>query len=64
MENEDFDLSKMAVEDLFRAKEGRRQRLTNLSFEQKIEILKRLQSVSREAHAERAKDRPGHPKRN
>lgn len=47
MENESFDLSKMTVDDLFRAKKERRQRLANLSFEQKIEIVKRLQSVSR-----------------
>jgi len=46
MKNEDFDLSKMTVEDLFRAKKDRRQRLANLSFEEKIEIVKKLQSVS------------------
>jgi hypothetical protein len=49
MENESFDLSKMTVDDLFRAKKERRQRLANLSFEQKIEIVKKLQSVSRAA---------------
>jgi hypothetical protein len=49
MENEDLDLSKMTVEDLFRAKKERRQRLANLPFEQKIEIVKKLQSVSRAA---------------
>ena len=49
MENEDFDLSKMTVEDLFRAKKDRRQRLSNLPFEEKIEIVKKLQSVSRGA---------------
>ncbi len=47
MDKEDFDLSKMTVEDLFRAKEERRQRLANLPFEEKIEIVKKLQSVSR-----------------
>jgi len=46
MKSEDFDLSKMTVEDLFRAKQERRQRLANLPFEQKIEIVKRLQTVS------------------
>ena len=53
MENESFDLSKMTVDDLFRAKKERHQRLAGLSFEQKIEIVKKLQLVSRtvrEAH--------------
>jgi hypothetical protein len=45
----DFDLSKMTVEDLFRAKEERRRLLANLPFEKKIEIVKKLQSISREA---------------
>ncbi len=47
METRDFDLSKMTVEDLFRAKEARRKRLADLSFEEKIEIVKQLQEVSR-----------------
>lgn len=51
MEPESFDLSKMTVEDLFRAKTERRLRLAGLSFEQKIEIVKKLQSVSRTARA-------------
>ena len=49
MDNENFDLSKMTVDDLFRAKVERRQRLARLSFEEKIEIVKKLQSVSRRA---------------
>ncbi len=49
MDDTDFDLSKMTVEDLFRAKEERRRRLANLPFEKKIEIVKKLQSISREA---------------
>jgi hypothetical protein len=49
MNDRDFDLSKMTVEDLFRAKEERRRRLANLPFEKKIEIVKKLQSISREA---------------
>ena len=47
MENRDFDLSKMTVEDLFRAKEERRKRLANLPFEEKIAIVKELQELSR-----------------
>ena len=47
MQSRDFDLSKMTVEDLFRAKEARRKRLANLPFEEKIEIVKKLQDVSR-----------------
>ena len=49
MDDEKFDLSKMTAEDLFRAKNERRQRLASLSFEEKIEIVKKLQSVSRTA---------------
>jgi hypothetical protein len=45
--NEPFDLTKMTVEDLFRAKEQRRKRLANLSFEEKIEIVKKLNDLSR-----------------
>ena len=47
MQSGDFDLSKMTVEDLFRAKEERRKRLANLPFEEKIEIVKKLQDLSR-----------------
>ena len=47
METDDFDLSKMTVEDLFRAKKERRKRLANLPFEEQIEIVKKLQAVSR-----------------
>lgn len=41
-----FDLAKMTVEDLFRAKEDRRKRLANLPFEQKIAIVKELNDFS------------------
>jgi hypothetical protein len=47
MEMEDFDLSTMTVEDLFRAKDERRKRLANLPFEEKIAIVKKLQAVSK-----------------
>jgi hypothetical protein len=47
MTTHDFDLSKMTVEDLFRAKEVRRKRLADLPFEEKIKIVKQLQEVSR-----------------
>lgn len=47
MKPEEFDLSRMTVDDLFRAKEERRKRLANLPFEEKIEIVKKLQVVSR-----------------
>lgn len=36
----------MTVDDLFRAKKQRRKRLASLPFEEKIEIVKRLQTVS------------------
>jgi hypothetical protein len=44
LSSETFDLSKMTVEDLFRAKEERRQRLARLPFEEKIKIVKKLQA--------------------
>ena len=47
MESDEFDLSKMTVEDLFRAKDERRKRLAKLPFEEKILIVKKLQLVSR-----------------
>jgi len=47
MEREEFDLSKMTVQDLFGAKEARRKRLANLPFEEKIEIVRKLQGMSR-----------------
>jgi hypothetical protein len=53
MENEEFDLSKMAVEDLFGAKDERRKRLASLPFEEKIAIVKKLQGVSRAIHFKR-----------
>ena len=51
MQSKDFDLSKMTVEDLFRAKKERRRRLANLPFEEKIKIVKKLQDLSRAALA-------------
>ena len=47
MSRDTLDFSKMTIDDLFRAKEKRRRRLARLPFEQKIEIVKRLQSVAR-----------------
>jgi hypothetical protein len=47
MSSKTFHLNKMTVEDIFRAKKERRQRLAQLPFEQKIEIVKKLQSVVR-----------------
>lgn len=46
MSSEAFDLSKMTIEDLFRAKQERRDRLAKLPFEEKIAIVKKLQTVS------------------
>lgn len=46
MSSETLDLKQMTVEDLFRAKKERRKRLASLPFEQKIAIVKRLQTVS------------------
>ena len=45
MKDNALDLANMTVEDLFQAKTERRLRLTNLPFEQKIQIVKKLQSV-------------------
>ena len=41
-----FDLTRMTREDLFRAKDERRKRLANLSFEEKIAIVKKLNDFS------------------
>ena len=46
MSSEPLDLRQMTVEDLFRAKRERRKRLAALPFEEKIAIVKKLQSVS------------------
>jgi len=54
MESDDFDLSKMTVADLFRAKDERRKRLAKLPFEEKIQIVKKLQGVSRSLQPLRA----------
>jgi hypothetical protein len=45
MSSETFDPNKITVEDIFRAKEERRRRLAKLPLEEKIEIVKRLQTV-------------------
>lgn len=45
MSSATFDPNNFRIEDLFRAKKERRQRLARLPFEEKIEILKRLQTV-------------------
>ena len=57
MESEGFDLAKMTVEDLFRAKDERRKRLAKLPFEEKIKIVKKLQAVSRSLEPLRAAHR-------
>jgi len=56
MSSKTFDLSKMTVEDLFRAKKERRQRLANLPFQEKIEIVKKLQAVARTIRASIGED--------
>ena len=53
MSSKAFDLSKMTVEDLFRAKQERRQRLAQLPFEEKIEIVQKLNAVARVVKASR-----------
>ena len=45
MSSKAVDLTKLTVDDIFRAKEERRQRLARLPFEQKIAIVKKLQTV-------------------
>jgi hypothetical protein len=45
MSSQSFDPNKITVADIFRGKEERRRRLAKLPFEEKIEILKRLQTV-------------------
>lgn len=57
MSSKTFDLSKMTVDDLFAAKKERRRRLAKLPFEQKIEIVKKLQSVSRTVRESIREDR-------
>ena len=42
MKDETLDLQNMTVEDLFQAKAARRQRLSNLPFEKKIEIVRAM----------------------
>ncbi len=44
MSSEAFDPNKFRVEDLFRAKEERRQRLARLPFEEKIKLVEKLQT--------------------
>ena len=57
MSSKTFDPSKMTVEGIFRAKKERRQRLANLPFQEKIEIVKRLQTVARTIRASIGEDR-------
>lgn len=45
MSSETFDPNKITIEGIFRAKHERRQRLAKLPLEEKIEIVKRLQTV-------------------
>lgn len=60
MDNDAFDPNNIRIEDIFRAKEERRKerqkRLANLSFEEKIEMVKGFQTVVRtilKGHEER-----------
>ncbi len=53
MNRETLDLSRMTVEDLFRAKQERRKRLARLPFEEKIAIVERLQTVSKALKGEK-----------
>ena len=46
MSRKTVDISKLTVDDIFRAKEERRRRLAKLPFEEKIKTVKRLQAVS------------------
>ena len=46
MKDETVDLANMTVEDLFQAKAERRRRLSNLPFEEKIEIVRRIHTRS------------------
>jgi hypothetical protein len=57
MESDDLNLAQMRVEDLFRAKDARRKRLAKLPFEEKIQLVKRLQAVSRSLAPLRARNR-------
>jgi len=57
MSSETFDPSKVTVDDLFRAKKERRQRQAQLPFDQKIAIVKKLQTVSRTVRESIREDR-------
>jgi hypothetical protein len=59
MDKEPFDPDNIRIEDTFRAKEERRKRLANLPFEEKIEIVKRLQTVARTIRKEREGQKTG-----
>ena len=45
MSTEHFDPSRITIADIFRAKEERRRRLAQLSFEEKIKIVERLKTI-------------------
>jgi len=47
------DITKLTVDDIFRAKEARRERLARLPFEEKIAIVKRLQTIPAALNDER-----------
>ena len=57
MSGKEFDPNKITVEDIFRAKKEHRQRLANLPFEEKIEIVKKLQTAARTFRASIGEDR-------
>ncbi len=47
------DITKLTVDDIFRAKEARRKRLANLPFDQKIQIVNKLRAASKETKGEK-----------
>ena len=53
MTDEPFNPKKFKVEEIFRAKQRRRKELAKLPFEEKIEIVKRLQTVATEIKRQR-----------
>ena len=57
MKEDAVDLSNMTVEDLFQAKDERRKGLAKLPFEEKIDIVKKLQSVARSLQPTRERRR-------
>jgi len=61
MTDEPFNPDRFKAEEIFRAKERRRKELAKLPFEQKIEIVKRLQTVAKEIKRQRESNDEGEP---